>query len=239
MEADTVAYDKLSASQQTEAGEKFIRELNLPKGDKVLDMGCATGIITKKIADIVGPDGEAIGVDPDAARIKIAVERYKAISNLHFHVGNSVAGFPHDNEPYYDAHVSTGVFQQVPNDQKMIYIQKAYKCLKSRGKLAICCPEKMMVNDVENDIRNFYPLTQEGYRDLFQAFGLFNNVTMNKIVTPFQFESFEYFKQWYRASTHQNVEDLDSAYFENFISTESDGRVTWNIPIMIITACKD
>ena len=32
-------------------------------------MGCGTGQITKYI---VGPDGQVVGIDPDAARIKIA-----------------------------------------------------------------------------------------------------------------------------------------------------------------------
>ncbi|XP_028412415.1 uncharacterized protein LOC114535236 [Dendronephthya gigantea] len=237
MEADPVAYDKLSISQ-VEVGEEFIRHLNLSKGDKVLDMGCGTGKLTKYIADIVGPDSEVVGVDPDAARIKIAVEKYKECSNLHFHVGDSVAGFPHDDQPYYDTHVSTHVFHWIPNDGKVIYIQTAYKCLKSGGKLAICCSEKML-NDNENDIQGYNALTPQGYRDLFQAVGLFNNVVMKRIVTPFRFESFEYFKQWYRVSAHQNPEDLDSAYFERFITTEDDGRMTWNMPIINITTFKD
>ncbi|XP_028408192.1 uncharacterized protein LOC114530770 [Dendronephthya gigantea] len=237
MEADAVAYDKLSISQ-VEKGGKFINELSLAKGDKVLDMGCGTGILTKYIADIVGPDGEVVGVDPDAARIEIAVEKYKESGNLHFHVSDSVAGFPNDDQPYYDVHVSTYVFHWIPNDGKVIYIQKAYKCLKSGGKLAICCPEKML-KDNEKDIQDFHALTAEGCRDLFQAVGLFNNVVIKTIITPFRFESFEYFRQWYRATAHQNLEDLDSAYFERFITTENDGKVTWNIPITNITAFKD
>lgn len=233
-----MAYDKL-CKPQVEEGGKFIRELNLSKGDRVLDMGCGTGILTKYIADIVGPDGVAVGVDPDAARIEIAVEKYEKSRNLRFHIGDSDAGFPHDDEPYYDAHVSTSVFHWIPNDQKKIYIQKAYKCLKSGGKLAIWCGEKMMVNDVEEDIRDFYPLTQAGYRDLFQAVDLFCNIAIDKIVASFGFQSFAEFKQWYKASFHQPLEDLDSSYFEKFITTENSGRVSWKLPINIITAWKD
>ena len=48
----------------------------------MLDMGCGTGQITKYIADIVGPDGQVVGIDPDAARIKIAEQKYKEFSSV-------------------------------------------------------------------------------------------------------------------------------------------------------------
>ena len=71
METDAESYDKRS-SLQIEQGRKFIRELKFSQGDKVLDMGCGTGHLSKHIVDIVGSDGFLIGIDPDAERIKIA-----------------------------------------------------------------------------------------------------------------------------------------------------------------------
>lgn len=38
--------------------------------DKVLDMGCGTRRVSKYIADIIGPDGQVVAVDPGK------VERY-------------------------------------------------------------------------------------------------------------------------------------------------------------------
>ena len=108
-------YDEVS-ELQIEVGKRFIRNLNLLLGDKVLDMGCGTGHLTKYIADIVGPDGLAVGIDPDAERIKIAQEKTKDVSNLQFYLGSSAVGFPHDNEPYCDVHISTSAFHWVPYD---------------------------------------------------------------------------------------------------------------------------
>ncbi|CAB4002510.1 Hypothetical predicted protein, partial [Paramuricea clavata] len=163
-DANAKAYDEVSGPQ-IEVGSQFICDFNLSFGDKVLEMGCGTGHLTKYIADIVGPDGQAVGIDPDAERIKIAEEKYKEVRNLQFYVGSSVIGFPNDNEPYYDVHISTNVFHWVPDDEKRIYIQKAHQCLKAGGKLAIWCCAKFP-NDVA--LTGFYSLTQEGYRDLFQ-----------------------------------------------------------------------
>jgi SAM-dependent methyltransferase len=94
-------------------------------------MGCGTGHLTKYIADIVGPGGQAVGIDPDAERIKIAEEKYKAVGNLQFCVGSSAIGFPNANKPYCDVHISTNAYHWVPDDEKRIYIQKAHQYLKA------------------------------------------------------------------------------------------------------------
>ena len=52
------AYEK-NSSKQKEEGENLIKCLSIEKGSKVLDLGCATGQLTKIIADLVGPTGKA------------------------------------------------------------------------------------------------------------------------------------------------------------------------------------
>ncbi|CAB4007539.1 Hypothetical predicted protein [Paramuricea clavata] len=235
MEADAKAYDELSGPQ-IEEGSQFVHELNLSLGDKVLDMGCGTGHVTKYIANIVGPDGQVVGVDPDAERIKIAKEKYKGISNLQFYVGSSAIGFLYDNEPYYDVHISTNAFHWIPNDEKSIYLQKAHQCLKSGGKLAIFCAAKM-----PDDVRTagYYPLTQQGCRDLFQEIGFFNDVVVDEPPYLFRFKSFAEFKQWYKASTHLDLDDEDPVFIKKFITLEDDGQVSLKGLNICITACKD
>ena len=237
MEADANAksYDEVSGPQ-IEAGSQFIRELNLSLGDKVLDMGCGTGHLTKYIADIVGPDGQAVGIDPDAERIKIAEEKSKEANNLQFSVGSSAIGFPHDNEPYYDVHISTHAFHWVPDDEKRIYIQKAHQCLKRGGKLAIWCSAKMPNGE---KVEGVHFLTQEGYRDMFQEVGLFNNVVIDNVIYPCRYESFEELKRCFKASTRQDLDpDKYAEFIKKLVTTEDDGQVTCKVPCIRITACK-
>ena len=235
MEADAKAYDKVSGVQ-IEGGSRFIRDLNLSLGDKVLDMGCGTGHLTKYIADIVGPDGLAVGVDPDAERIKIAKEKSKEVSNLQFYVGSSAIGFPHDNEPYYDVHISTSAFHWVPYEEKIIYIQKAYQCLKPGGRLAIWCSAAKFSDD-EAVRASLYSFSKEDYRVLLQKTGLFNSILVEQRIFPYRFKSFEEFKRWFKASIHKDPNDYPD-YIEKFVTMESDGQVTFILPRVSITASK-
>jgi SAM-dependent methyltransferase len=233
MDADAEAYEELSKPQY-ESGCKFISELNLSPGDKVLDMGCGTGHITKYIADIVGSDGQVVGIDPDAARIKIAEEKYKEVSHLQFHVGSSVTGFPHDNELYYDVHVTTNAF----------HIQKTYQSLKPGGKLAIMCSDKVGPDrDDKHDIIGMHPLSQDELRKLFQEVGLFPNVVVKQFNYLVHFETVEIYKRWTKASSHQNLDDWDPAFVKSimaeFVTFHDDGSVASKIQSICITASKD
>jgi ubiquinone/menaquinone biosynthesis C-methylase UbiE len=50
----------------------------------VLDVGCGTGAITAGIAEAVGPDGMAVGLDRDDANLAIARHEHFAVGNLSF-----------------------------------------------------------------------------------------------------------------------------------------------------------
>lgn len=76
-----------TTSQQYIFGQKLMKLLPIEKGNKVLDFGRGTGYLTKKLADLVGPEGRVIGVDPDDERIKLATEKYST-KNLEYVIGS-------------------------------------------------------------------------------------------------------------------------------------------------------
>ena len=53
-------------------------------GQKVLDVGCGAGAITRGIVDLVGVSGSVSGVDRSSELITLAKEKFRAISNLSF-----------------------------------------------------------------------------------------------------------------------------------------------------------
>lgn len=240
MEADAKAYEELNKPQY-DAGCKFINDLNIPQGAKMLDMGCGTGELTKYTTDITGPDGEVVGVDPDAARIKIAAEKYKGVSNLQFHVGNSAAGFPHDNEPYYDLHITIHAFHWFPAEQKKLYLLNTHRSLKPGGRLAVLTVPSDGIKG-NHGINNLQPLTEDELRKLFQEVGLFSDVVLKKVMYESHFESLDIFKRWVKASTHENHGESDPAaskkVMADLVTFHEDGSLTLKLPCISITANK-
>ena len=55
--------------EQREDGLKLTKLLAPEKGDKVLDLDCGTGYLYSKVlADLVGPEGQVVAIDPDTEK---------------------------------------------------------------------------------------------------------------------------------------------------------------------------
>ena len=68
-------YQQNSLSEQKVDGEDFIQTDVCPKvGDVILDLGCGTGELSAYLAELVGPEGKVVGIDPDKERIQLAKE---------------------------------------------------------------------------------------------------------------------------------------------------------------------
>jgi ubiquinone/menaquinone biosynthesis C-methylase UbiE len=67
-------------------GEEALRLYPPQSGDRVLDLGCGFGDTTQRIAGLVGPDGEAFGVDAGERFIETAVSEASdaGVANAHF-----------------------------------------------------------------------------------------------------------------------------------------------------------
>jgi len=63
---------------------KLVELVNVSKGDRVLDLACGTGVVTKKIREKVGDSGYVIGADASVSAIKIAKKWNGLKSNLDF-----------------------------------------------------------------------------------------------------------------------------------------------------------
>jgi SAM-dependent methyltransferase len=58
----------------------------LRPGLAVLDVGCGTGAITRGIAEAVGPEGRAVGVDVNPSMIEAARATHRRVPDLSFYV---------------------------------------------------------------------------------------------------------------------------------------------------------
>jgi SAM-dependent methyltransferase len=69
-------------------GEEALRVHPPAAGDRVLDIGCGFGDTTERLAQLVGPQGEAVGVDAAANFIEVAEREQAGVANVSFRCGD-------------------------------------------------------------------------------------------------------------------------------------------------------
>ena len=72
---------RAKAQDEERTREEYLDLLGLRPGDRVLDVGCGSGVVTRAIARRVAPGGRVTGADPSAAFLDIA-RRYAQESGL-------------------------------------------------------------------------------------------------------------------------------------------------------------
>ena len=125
-------YELVSASRQFQSGKLLVRELAIVPGERVLDVGCGTGLLAEHIADLVGPTGAVLGVDPLPLRIELA--QAKARPNLQFKVADAydLSAIP---SAAFDVVCLNAVFHWLP--EKSGPLREFARVLKPGGRLGI------------------------------------------------------------------------------------------------------
>ena len=125
-------YERVSASHQFRSGKLLVRELAIAPGERVLDVGCGTGLLAEHIADLVGPTGTVLGIDPLPLRIVLA--QAKARRNLQFKVADAydLSAIPTDG---FDVVCLNAVFHWLP--EKSGPLREFARVLKPGGRLGI------------------------------------------------------------------------------------------------------
>ena len=119
-----------------------------PSRALILDLGGGGGgggllfhfILSKIVAELVGPEGKVIGVDPDKERIQLAKESHNQIENLSFVDGSAIT-FPGIGAEDYDIIFSSYALQWMPNKQRVF--NNMFSSLKVGGKIAISYRDRL------------------------------------------------------------------------------------------------
>lgn len=90
-------------------------------GDRVLDVGCGTGVVTRDLAQRVGHQGQVVGIDPSTRLIQEALRRLdqKGLKGcVEFQRADGAAlPFPDGS---FDLVVASAVFGHVPNGMEVL-----------------------------------------------------------------------------------------------------------------------
>jgi ubiquinone/menaquinone biosynthesis C-methylase UbiE len=130
-------YERLSLDRQFQSGKLLIRKLAIVPGERVLDVGCGTGLLAQHIADLVGPTGSVLGVDPLPLRIELA--QAKARPNLQFEVADAY-DLSAIQAAAFDVVCLNAVFHWLP--EKSGPLREFARVLKPGGRLGISSSTK-------------------------------------------------------------------------------------------------
>ncbi|XP_020603887.1 uncharacterized protein LOC110042849 [Orbicella faveolata] len=198
-------YKESSLPVQNESGKTFIRvNVNPQPGDTILDLGCGTGGLSAYLAELVGPKGKVVGVDPDKERLQLARQSYGDIKNLSFIEGSS-SQFPGIRSEMYDIVFSNYVIQWIPDKDNAF--QNMYTSLKSGGKVAA------------QYVSYLYPFMLNAFQEL-------NPEKAAQIIGMFNFEERAKIEQYCSAAGFHIINSYDTESAQ-FVFESTDGFLKW------------
>ena len=116
--------------------KELIKKLELHKGEKVLDVACGTGVLTRLIAEKVGPDGKVEGLDVNPAMLKVASSLPQSQKNIQWHEA-SAESIPLPGNSFDVVTCQLGI--QFVND-KTSALKEMHRVLAAEGKLLLTVP---------------------------------------------------------------------------------------------------
>jgi ubiquinone/menaquinone biosynthesis C-methylase UbiE len=126
----------LLLGNQAEYDRDIVDLLELRESDRVLDLGCGTGVLTRMIGDRLRKesDGYAMGIDAAAKMIRVARQKRQTDACRFEVAAAEELSFPDES---FDAVVSSLFFHHVPMDLKEAALGEAFRVLRPGGKLVI------------------------------------------------------------------------------------------------------
>ncbi len=212
-------YDRLSDTQ-FESGKELVRHLGPLEGARVLDVGCGTGRLAQWIADLVGPSGSVIGIDPLPERISIA--RAHA-SGIRFEVGQAedLSAFADES---FDAASMSSVFHWVGDKPKAL--AEIRRVLRPGGRIGLTTLSRELstvgtLNEVLNPLLQRAPYA--GRLGVPDTSVVTPTQTMTDLISTVLESGLELEKLhvtpriWVLANGEEVLEFLESSSFGNFL----------------------
>ncbi len=180
------------ATAQKSASEILLKLLKIGDSEDVLDLGCGTGYLTRKIRELT--EGKVVGVDPSEGMIRKAVERSRGLDIVYEVKSAEDMNYAES----FDVIFCNSVFQWFKDPEKAV--RNCYRALRKNGRIGVQAPAKKVycpnfveaIEMVRNDDRTkgtfahfkepwFFLETAEEYGSLFERCGF--NVVFSKIET--------------------------------------------------------
>jgi SAM-dependent methyltransferase len=116
--------------------ERTLAVADLRAGERLLDAGCGTGVLTRLAADRVGAGGRAIGVDPGPDMIRVARANAAAARNAAEFRPGALEALPFEAASF-DVVAISFVLHHLPEDLRPAGLAEARRVLKPGGRLVM------------------------------------------------------------------------------------------------------
>lgn len=134
-------YDLLSPPmtfwQEKRIGQIAVKLLNLKGSEKIIDVGCGTGVLTRDAAKqlSIQKGGTIVGIDAAAKMIALARKKSAGIPQVQFAVAAAERlGYADET---FDLALSTFFFHHIDFELKMAALNELWRILKKGGKAVI------------------------------------------------------------------------------------------------------
>ena len=110
-----------TAEDEAAARDEYLQLIGISPGERVLDIGCGSGVVTRAIAKRVAPHGRVVGADSSAALLALAREyadRTEFGPRIQFHEADCRA-LPFPNESF-DVSIAVTVLAHVPGAERAL-----------------------------------------------------------------------------------------------------------------------
>lgn len=153
--------------------DELLRCATPEPGDRVLDVACGTGIVTRRLAAAVGGAGQVVGVDLNPGMLQVATAQADpGATTIDYRQGDAQAlDLPDDS---FDLVLCQQGLQFLPD--RAAGVREMHRVLVDKGRSAIACWQGLDRHPV------FAALTEAEVPHL-QAFGV--EVTADDVVAPF------------------------------------------------------
>lgn len=114
---------------------KAVQVFGPQKGDKILDLCSGTGRVASWMSEMIGEEGEVMGMDITPGMIHVARERYGRLANVSF-LRKDVTQ-PWEYQDHFDGIFMSFALHELPEKYRAGVLERSYSALKKKGRMVI------------------------------------------------------------------------------------------------------